>query len=104
MQEVEGSTSNGGTCSNNFSNSPIDQNICTQCALSWKIVVSDWRSVIAVSLNAGGTVRLIKPAKLCMCMQTHYKHNKDGSTALGVCGHGSVLLSHLGKVVTRTGL
>ena len=26
--------------------------------------------MIAVSLNAGGGVRLIKPAKLCMCTQT----------------------------------
>ena len=24
----------------------------------------------------------------------HYKHNKDGRTALGVCGNGSVPLSH----------
>ena len=28
---------------------PIDQNIRTQCALSWKIVVSEWRSLTAVS-------------------------------------------------------
>ena len=34
-----------------------------------EIVVSEWRSVIAVSLNVGGGVRLIKPAKLCMCTQ-----------------------------------
>ena len=27
-------------------------------------------SVIAVSLNVGGGIRLIKPAKLCMCTQT----------------------------------
>ena len=33
-------------------------------------MVSEWRSVIAVSLNVGGGVRLIKPAKLCMCTQT----------------------------------
>ena len=32
-------------------------------------MVSEWRSVIAVSLNVGGGVRLIKPAKLCMCRQ-----------------------------------
>ena len=32
-------------------------------------VVSEWRSVIAVSLNVGGGVRLIKPAKLYMCTQ-----------------------------------
>ena len=34
-----------------------------------EIVVSEWRSVTAVSLNVGGGVRLIKPAKLCMCTQ-----------------------------------
>ena len=63
MQEVEGSTPTGGTCSNDFSD-PVDQDIRTQWALSWKIVVSEWRSVVAVSLNVGGGVRLIKPAKL----------------------------------------
>ena len=31
----------------------------------------------------------------------HYKHNEDGRTAQGVCGNGSVPLSHLGNVVTR---
>ena len=34
----------------------------------------------------------------------HYKHNKDGRTAPGVCGNGSVLLSYLEKVVTRIGI
>ena len=32
-------------------------------------VVSEWRSVLAISLNAGGGVRLIKSAKLYMCTQ-----------------------------------
>ena len=32
-------------------------------------VVSEWRSVIAVSRNVGGGARLIKPAKLYMCTQ-----------------------------------
>ena len=82
----------------------IDQDICTKCALSWIIVVSEWRSVIAVSLNVGGGVRLIKPAKLYMCMQTHYKHDKDRRTALVVRGHSSTWLSHLGNIVTRIGL
>ena len=68
MQEVEGSTPTRGTCPNDFSD-PIDQDIRTQWALSWKIVVSKWRSVTAVSLNVGGGVPLIKPAKLCMCTQ-----------------------------------
>ena len=45
--------------------------------------------MIAVSLNVGGGVRLIKPANLYMCTQTHYKHDKDGHTAPGVHGHGS---------------
>ena len=34
----------------------------------------------------------------------HYKHNEDGRTAPGVCGNGSVPLSHSGKVVTRIGI
>ena len=67
-------------------------------------MVSEWRSVIAVSLNVGGGVRLIKPAKLYMCMQKHNKHNKDGRTAPGVRGHGSVPLSHSGNIVTKIGI
>ena len=34
----------------------------------------------------------------------HYKHNVDGCTAPGVCGNGSVPLSHSGNVVTRIGI
>ena len=34
----------------------------------------------------------------------HYKHNEDGLTAPGVCGNGSVPLSHSGSVVTRIGI
>ena len=60
--------------------------------------------MIAVSLNVGGGVRLIKPAKLCMCTQKHYKHNEDGRTAPDVCGNGSVPLSHSGNVVRRIGI
>ena len=58
----------------------------------------------AVSLNVGGGVRLIKPAKLYMCMQTYYKHDEDGRMAPGVRHHGSVLLSLSENVVTRIGL
>ena len=87
------------TCPNDF---PIQQtNIRIQCALSWKLVVSEWRSVIAVSLKVGGGVRLIKPAKLYICTQKHFEHNEDGCTAPGVRGHGSIPLSHTGNVVTR---
>ena len=50
MQEVEGSILTSGTCQNDFSD-PVDQNIRTQCALSWKIVVSEWRSIITESLQ-----------------------------------------------------
>ena len=60
--------------------------------------------VIAVSLKVGGGVHLIKPAKLYMCMQTHYKHDEDGRTAPDVRGHGSVPLSHSGNVIKRIGL
>ena len=67
-------------------------------------MVSEWQSVIAVSLNVGGGVRLIKPAKLysTCARKTHYKHDEDGRTAPGVRGHGSVPLSNSGNVVTRT--
>ena len=34
----------------------------------------------------------------------HYKHNEDGRTVPGVCGNGSVPLSHSENVVTRTGI
>ena len=39
-----------------------------------------------------------------MCMQTHYKHDEDERMAPGVRGHGSVLLSHSGNIVTRIGI
>ena len=67
-------------------------------------MVSEWRSVIAVSVDVGGGVRLIKPAKLYMCTQTHYKRDEDGRTVPDVRGHGSVPLNHSRNVVTRTGL
>ena len=34
----------------------------------------------------------------------HYKHNEDGRTVPGVCGNGSVPLSHSGNVVTKIGI
>ena len=86
MHKVKDSTSTHGTCPKNFSN-PLDQDICTQCALSWKIAIPVWRLVIAVSMNVRSGVRHSKSAKLYMCMQ---KHNKDRHTATGVHGHGSV--------------
>ena len=58
--------------------------------------------MIAVSLNVGGgkTVH----GKTVHVHAKHYKHNKDGRTAPGVCGNGSVPLSHSGNVVTRIGI
>ena len=72
-----GSTLIGGTCPDDFSD-PIDQDIRTQLALSLKKVISEWRSVNAVSLNVGHGVRLIKLAKLCMCTQ-----NTTNTTMMG---------------------
>ena len=67
-QKLEGSAPAGGSFQNDFSD-PIDQNIRNQFALSWKIVASERRSVTAVSMNVGGGIRLIKPAKLYICAQ-----------------------------------
>ena len=60
--------------------------------------------MVAVSLNVGGGVRLIKPAKLFMGTQNTTNTRTDGLTELGVCGNGSVRLSHSGNVVTRIGI
>ena len=87
MQEVEGSTPTGGTCPNDFSD-PMDQDIRTQWALSWKIVVSEWRPPYQTD-------------KTVHVHAKHYKHDEDGRTAPGVCGNGSVPLSHSGNVVKR---
>ena len=57
-----------------------------------------------MSLNVGGGVHLIKPAKLYMCTQTNFKHDEDGRTAPDVRGHGSLPLRHSSNVVTRIGL
>ena len=43
-------------------------------------------------------------AKTVHVHATHYKHIEDGRTAPGVCGKGSVPLSHSGNVVTRIGI
>ena len=69
-----------------------------------EIVVSEWRSVIAVSLNVGGGVRLIITGKTVHVLTQHYKHNADGRTAPCVRGNGSIPLSHSGNVVTRIGI
>ena len=65
-----------------------------------EIVESEWRSVILVSLNVGGGVRLNKLAKLHVHAKD-YKHSENGRSAPGVCGNVSVPLSHSENVVTR---
>ena len=60
--------------------------------------------MIAVSLNVGGGVRLIKPAKTVHVHTKHYIHNGDGRTTPAVCDNGSVTLSHSGNVATRIGI
>ena len=92
---IKDSTPMGGTCPNNFS-SPVDQDIHIPYALGWKIAVSEWQSVIAVSLNMGSGICLISRTKLFICTQKHYKHTKDRCTAPGVHGHFSVPLNHSG--------
>ena len=91
-EDVEGLTPTGGTCLNDFSGL-VNQDILTQCTLSWKIVVSEWRSVIAALLNVSGGVHLIKLAKLYTCIQKYCKHNEDTHMVPGVDSHGSILLS-----------
>ena len=101
MQEVEGSTPTGGSCPNDFSD-PIDKDIPVSSELEnsgIRVAVGDcsvterrwWRQ----PYQTGKTVRV--HAK-------HYIHNEDGRTAPGVCGNGSVPLSHSGNVVTRIGI
>ena len=103
MQEVEGSTPIGGTCPNDFfrSNRPgYPHPVSSELENSGiRVAVGDcsvterrrWRP----PYQTGKTVHV--HAK-------HYKHNKDGRTATGVCGHGSVPLSHSGNVIMRIGI
>ena len=57
-------------------------------------MVSEWRSVIAVSLNVGGGVRLINPAKLYICTQSTGRH---------MAPDGSVPPNNSENVLTRIG-
>ena len=103
MQGVEGSTPTGGTCPNDFFRSdrpgyphPVNSELENS---GIRVAVGDcsvterrrWRP----PYQTGKTVHV--HAK-------HYKHNEDGRTAPGVCGNGSVPLSHSGNVVTRIGI
>ena len=81
MQEVEGSTTTGGTCPNAFSD-PIDQNINTKCGLSWK------------------KVYVLSNRQTCSCVRKTQARRK----APVVRGHDSVPLNHFGNVVRKTGI
>ena len=102
-QELTPSTPTGGTCPNDFfrSNRPgYPHPVSSELENSGiRVAVGDcsvterrrWRP----PYQTGKTVHV--HAK-------HYKHNEDGRTAPGVCGNGSVPLSHSGNVVTRIGI
>ena len=103
MQEVEGLTPTGGHMSERFfrSNrpgyphpvSPELENSGIRVAAGDCSVTEhrQWRP----PYQTGKTVHV--HAK-------HYIHDEDGRTAPGVCGNGSVPLSHSGNVVTRIGV
>ena len=83
---------------------PIQQ---TQCALSWKIVVSELWSMTAVSLKIGHDQRWRPPyqaGQMVHMHAKHYEHSEDGIRAPRVCAHGSIPLNHSGNVITRIGL
>ena len=67
-------------------------------------MVSEWRSVIAVSLNVGGGVRFIKPAKLCMCTQNTTITRTDSQRQVCAAMVPGIPLSHSGNIVTRIGI
>ena len=100
MQGVEGSTPTRGTCPNDFSD-PIDQDI--RNPVSSELENSGIR--VAVSdCSVTERRRWRPPYQTGKTVHVHAKHNEDGRTAPGVCGSGSVPLSHSGNVVTRIGI
>ena len=71
------------------------------CSGLGKVVyVSEWRSVIPVTLNVGDGVRLINRQNCTCARKTEF--TLDRRRAPGVGGHGDVPLSHLKNVVTAT--
>ena len=83
MQEVDGSIPFCGTYPNEFSDQ-TDQDIRTQCALSWK-----WRSVNAVSLNVGRASALSNRQRRT-CAHKHTTNTKKTDTQRGVCAENVV--------------
>ena len=97
---VEGSTPTEGTCLNDFfrSNRPgYPHPVSSELENSGiRVAVGD------CSVNERRRWRpLYQNGKTVHVHAKHYKHNEDGRTAPGVCGNGSVPLSHSGNVVTR---
>ena len=103
MREVKGSTPTRGTCPNDFfqSNRPgYPHPVSSELENSGiRVAVGDcsvtkcprWRR----PYQTGKTVHV---------HAEHYKHNEDRYKAPGVCGNGSIPLSHSGNIVTRTGI
>ena len=96
----EDSTPTGGTCPNDFfrSNRPGYPH-----PVSSELENSGIR--VAVGDSSVTESRRWRPpyqtGKTVHVHAKHYKHNEDRRTAPGVCGNGSVPLSHSGNVVTR---
>ena len=66
-------------------------------------MVSEWRSVIAVSSNVGGGVRLIKPAKLHTCARKTLQTQRGRTHGAGCVRQWFRTAEPLGNVVTRIG-
>ena len=98
MQEVQGSTPTGGTCPNDFSDL-VDP-------VSSELENSDIRVAVGdCSVTERRQWRLpYQTGKTVHVHAKHYKHNEEGRMAPGVCGNGSVPLSHSGNIVTRIGI
>ena len=103
MQEVEGSTPTGRT-SEQFS-SPIDQDICTQCALSRKIVVSQSSGQWLQCHWLLAVVSALSDWQNCTCAhKKNYKHNKDGCMVLMRKALVWFAWATRGNAITRIGL
>ena len=61
-------------------------------------------SGIRVAVGASAVASALSNRQNCTCARKNYKHSEDGRTAPGVCGNGSVPLSHSGNVVMRIGI
>ena len=106
MQEVEGSTVTGGTCPNDFFQSKSSNRLGYLHPVSSELENSGIRVAVGdCSVTECPRWHLpYQTGKTVHVHANHYKHNEDGCTAPGVCGNGSVPLSHSGDFVTRIGI